>query len=296
MPSSNIAVSHAASGLVTARVARAERITPHMARLTLAGPELERWRHLGFDQWFRLAIPVAGDRTRFDRLSDRFDMRGYLRYLTLPKASRPEIRNYTVRRFRPDGAAGPELDIDFVVHGESTDGVAAAGDAGAARDADAAGGADGGVAGPWAASLPVGAHVALIDQGCGYRPVADATRVVLAGDESALPAVLGILRDLPRDAVGDAIIEVPDDADRQPDDAPEGVRLQWVARSPGARPGAAALDALTALPQWSEPVSAFVAGEQQLAAGGRRHLVGERGVPKSAVDFCGYWRQGKRAA
>lgn len=151
-------------------------------RITLG--ELSGWRHLGFDQWFRLALPVS-DETRFDRLSDRFDMRGYLRYLALPKASRPVIRNYTVREYR-DG----ELDIDFVVHGAE------------------------GVAGPWAASLPVGDPVALIDQGCGYRPVEGASRVILAGDESALPAVLGILRDLPEDSVGTAIVEVLDDADR----------------------------------------------------------------------------------
>ncbi len=270
MPAQNITVTHAKTGLVTAEVARAERISPNFARLTLSGEDLRGWRHLGFDQWFRLAIPVAGDATRFDRLSDRFDMRGYLRYLSLPKATRPAIRNYTVRDFRAETG---ELDIDFVTHGSGDP-------------------AHAGVAGPWAASLPVGAPVALIDQGCGYRPVEGVDRVVLAGDESAMPAVLGILRDLPRDAVGDAIIEVPDDADRQTHEAPDGVRVHWITRSdsPAARPGDAALAALRALPVWDGPVSAFVAGEQRLAAGGRRHLIAERGVAKTAVDFCGYWR------
>ena len=268
MATQNIAVSHADTGLVTAEVARAERRSASIVRLTLSGEALLGWRHLGFDQWFRLAIPVAGEATRFDRLSDRFDLRGYLRYLSLPKASRPAIRNYTVREFRP--GAG-ELDVDVVVHA-------------------AGAGGEPGIAGPWAASLPVGAPVALIDQGCGYRPVANARRVVLAGDESAMPAVLGILRDLPRDAVGDAIVEVPEAGDRQPDEAPPGVRVRWPMREPGARPGAAALRALRELPAWEGPVSAFVAGEQRLAAEGRRHLAGERGVPKPAIDFCGYWR------
>lgn len=273
MPASNIAVAHADTGLVTAEVVAAERISPSFVRLSLAGEGLNAWRHLGFDQWFRLAIPVAGDATRFDRLSERFDMRGYLRYLTLPRATRPAIRNYTVREF---DAEARRLDIDFVVHGE--DETASAGSSGS------------GIAGPWAASLPLGAHVALIDQGCGYRPVADATRVVLAGDESALPAVLGILRDLPRDAVGHAIIEVPDAADRQAHEAPDGVDVHWVVRAHSAAPGAEALAALTELPAWTGPVSAFVAGEQKLATGGRRHLVNDRGVGRGAVDFCGYWR------
>ncbi|MFD5601382.1 siderophore-interacting protein [Leucobacter sp. NPDC058333] len=271
MTASNIAVVHAESGLITAEVVVASRISPSFVRLTVAGDDLSRWRHLGFDQWFRLAIPVAGDSTRFDRMADRFDTRGYLRYLTLPKATRPEIRNYTVREFRPDLH---ELDIDFVMH-ESEDPAHA------------------GVAAPWAASMPVGARVALIDQGCGYRAVADADQVVLAGDESALPAVIGILRDLPRSARGHAVIEIPQDEDRQPIDAPAGVDVQWIVREHGARPGAAALHALRELPEaaTSGPVSAFVAGEQQLATGGRRLLVNDRGVAKHAVDFCGYWRE-----
>lgn len=261
MPASNIKIDHASTGLVKARVARGVRISPHFVRLTL--DELTGWRHLGFDQWFRLMLPLDGDDTRFDRLSERFDTRGYLRYLALPKASRPAVRNYTVREYR---AAEGELDIDFVVHGTE------------------------GIAGPWAASLPVGDPVALIDQGCGYRPVEAAKRVILVGDESALPAVLGILRDLPADSTGLAIVEVPDAADQQEAPRPAGVELRWTVRDPGAHPGAGALDAVRELGPAREPVSAFVAGEHRLATGGRRHLVEACGVPKTAVDFVGYWR------
>ncbi|HWL59991.1 MAG TPA: siderophore-interacting protein [Microbacteriaceae bacterium] len=262
MVATNTRVSHAETGLVTAEVIGATRISPHVVRLTLGSEALRDWRSLGFDQWFRLALP-ASEETRFDQLSERFDLRGYLYYLALPKATRPVIRNYTVREHR---AATGELDVDVVVHGLD------------------------GIAGPWAAGLPLGAPVALIDQGCGYRPVEGSTWEVLVGEESAMPAVLGILRDLPRECRGDAIIEIPDEADRQPVDAPEGMRVQWLVRTAGARPGAAALEALRQLALDGETVSAFVAGEQQLASGGRRHLVQEVGVPKAAIDFTGYWR------
>ncbi|MFD6055487.1 siderophore-interacting protein [Agromyces sp. NPDC060279] len=261
MASSNIAVTHSELGVVLAEVTAARRISPHFVRLTVAGEALAEWRHLGFDQWFRLAVPTNDD-TRFDNLADTFNMSGYLKYLTLPKSTRPVIRNYTVREFRPELR---ELDIDFVVHG------------------------DDGVAGPWAGSLPLGASVGLIDQGCGYRH-GDADEVVLVGDESALPAVLGILRDLPREARGHAIVEVPELADAQDSTAPEGVALHWVARRPGEPVGAAALAVLRELPPFGAAVSAFAAGESKLATGARRHLVGERGVPKANVDFCGYWR------
>lgn len=268
MPAQNIAIDHADTGLVTAQVAAAEQISPSFVRVSLEGEELLDWRELGYDQWFRLAIPAAGDATRFDRLAERFDMRGYLRYLTLPRATRPAIRNYTVRDF--DRASG-RLDIDFVIH-----------------DADPA---HSGIAAPWAARLPIGDRVALIDQGCGYRPVPDAKRVLLVGEETALPAILGILRKLPEETVGHAIIEIPHDADRQPVAAPRGVEVSWLTREPDAQPGAAALAELRGLPPLPEgQISAFVAGEQKLASGGRRHLVAERGIDKAAVDFCGYWR------
>ncbi|WP_235507586.1 siderophore-interacting protein [Agromyces sp. Root1464] len=261
MAISNIEITHATTGVVEVEVARATRISPHFVRLTVAGDELAGWRHLGFDQWFRLAVPVADD-TRFDNLSGTYDMAGYLRYLTLPRSTRPVIRNYTVREFRSDAL---ELDIDFVVHG------------------------DGGIAGPWAESLPVGSSVALIDQGCGYQPV-EAERTLLVGDESAMPAVLGILRDLPRDARGDALIELADIDDRQHVEAPDGVDVHWIVRRPGEVPGAAALGHLRQLPDFGGSVYAFAAGESKLATGARRHLVGERGVPKGNVTFCGYWR------
>ncbi|WP_394550661.1 siderophore-interacting protein [Agromyces sp. MMS24-JH15] len=260
MATSNLTVSHAETGLVTAEVVRAARISPHFVRITLSGPELADWRHVGFDQWFRLAVPTHDD-TRFDNLPDEYDLRGYLKYLRTPKATRPVIRNYTVREYR---AADGELDVDFVVHGDE------------------------GVAGPWAQRLPVGASVALIDQGCGYRHV-DGAPVLLVGDESALPAVVGILRDLPRDTRGDAVIEVLHADDVQPVDAPAGVTVHWLVREPGRAPGDAALALVRTLPV-VDSVNAFAAGESKLATGVRRHLVAERGVPKANVTFCGYWR------
>ena len=257
---SSIVVTHAPSGLVHAQVARTERVTPHMVRVTLAGDDLRRFRYRGFDQWFRLAVPVD-DHARFDNLPERFDTRSYLRYLVLPRSTRPVIRSYTVRSFRPEV---PELDIDFVCHGSS------------------------GVAGPWAESVEPGAEVAFIDQGCGWAPV-PADWSLLVADESGLPAVLGILRDMPRDAVGHAIVELIDAADAQDVDAPAGMTLHWVPRSTGGT----ALAALRALDWPAGTPYAFAVGESTIATGARRYLVGERGVPKGNVTFCGYWKAGK---
>ena len=254
---SSITVTHAPSGLVHAHVARSERVTPHMVRVTLAGDDLRRFEYRGFDQWFRLAVPVD-DHARFDNLPDRFDTRSYLRYLVLPKSTRPVIRSYTVRAFRPEL---PELDIDFVCHGSS------------------------GVAGPWAESVEPGAEVAFIDQGCGWAPV-PADWTLLVADESGLPAVAGILRDLPRATVGHAIVELIDAADAQEVDAPAGMTVHWVSRADGGT----ALERLRSLEWPTGTPYAFAVGESAIATGARRYLVGERGVPKANVTFCGYWK------
>jgi NADPH-dependent ferric siderophore reductase len=258
-----ISVTHSDSGLVLTNVNRTTRVSPHIIRVTLAGGDLDRFEYKGFDQWFRLALPVRAE-NRFDNLPQRFGIGGLLKYLTLPKDTRPVLRNYTIRQFNRDSG---ELDIDFVVHGTQ------------------------GVAGPWAAAVEPGTEVAFIDQGCGWAPV-PAQRSLIVADESAMPAALGILRDIPRDSVGDAIIELFDERDRQDVDAPEGVNVRWVMREPDAAPGAAALPALREL-MIRPSLYAFAVGESALATGARRYLVNERGIPKSDVTFCGYWRVGK---
>ena len=268
MVQSNIVVTHGPSGLVHATVRNAEQVSPRIRRITLGGGDLDRFVYQGFDQWVRLAIPVH-EGTEFDRLSPTFDVKGYLRYLTLPRSTRPVIRNYTIRQARTDPA---EVDIDFVVHGDQ------------------------GVAGPWAASTHAGDEVAFIDQGCGWRPSKAAQQpdwYLIVADESGLPAAAGVLRDLPRDAVGHALIELVHPDDRQDTGAPDGVTVRWLTLEPGAEPGSAALPALASLDFPAGTPYAFAVGEQALAVGARRHLVNERGVGRGNVTFSGYWRRGK---
>ncbi|MCW4464996.1 siderophore-interacting protein [Glutamicibacter sp. MNS18] len=77
-----------------------------------------------------------------------------------------------------------------------------------------------------------------------------------------------------------------------PDEAPDGVQVHWMVREPGQQPGAEALAALSRL-QLPGSLYAFAVGESALATGARRHLVGERGLPKANVTFSGYWKRGK---
>ncbi|RNI21100.1 siderophore-interacting protein [Flexivirga caeni] len=255
------------SGLYHAEVTRSARLSPHVQRVTFAGDDIRRMPQHGFDQWFRLFLPRPDGTTDFDAVPDSFGLGGYLRYLTKKSGTRPPFRSYTVRELRSDQG---ELDVDFVIHG------------------------DAGIAGPWAQRAEPGEHVVLLDQGRGFDPLDDAAFVLLAADESALPAVAGILRDLPRDATGLAIIETGDPADRQALDAPDGFEIRWLTRDdPHATAGVAALAEVASFTP-DEPVrlQAYFGGEQAMVAGSRRHLVAA-GVPKSRIEFTGYWKVGR---
>ena len=249
--------------MLVAEVLRAERVTPTMMRVTLGGGALSAFEPMGFDQWFRLFLPARSDAETSYALPAKINLLGYMQYLAMPKATRPAMRNYTVRQFRP---AERELDIDFVAHG------------------------DNGPASRWAAAARVGDTVALLDQGTMFSPVDGTDWHLLVGDESGLPAIAGILRDMPRDATGHAFIEIPDPADAQPVDAPAGVEVHWLPREHSDRPGALAIRTVQAFDLPAGSVYAFLVGEQSLPTQLRRWLVTERGVPKANVTFSGFWR------
>lgn len=267
-------VKPAVEQLLTLRVVRSTRISPSFARVTLGGGDIDRFTPMGFDQWFRLFI--ATSESTLSRLPAKLDTLSYLRFLAIARTERPVLRNYTVRAFRSRGAGegageGAELDVDFVLHGSTDDGTA-------------------GPAAAWALACAPGDPVALLDEGIAFHPSADrAARVVLVGDETAVPAAAGILSSLPREATGHAYLEIPDAADAQELEAPAGVAVQWIVRDDSAAPaGRAALAAATGAAPDTEAYH-WAAGEQSLASGMRRHWV-QTGVPKTAISFCGYWK------
>lgn len=261
-------------GLVHLTVLRTERLSPHWMRVTLGGGEIAQFRPMGYDQWFRIFLPLGGDEG-LERLPAKANkLFGYLKYLRIPDGVRPVMRNYTVRAFRPATATrGAELDVDFVLHGSVADGTA-------------------GPASRWAETCEPGESVVIIDEGLAFNPERGVERVVLVADETGLPAIAGVCASLPADATGLAIIEVPSADDALDFEHPAGVIVRWIVRDHDAKPGTLALQALrdAALPD--APFHAYLVGEQALPTDGRRHLVSERGVSKDHVSFCGYWRVG----
>ena len=274
MARSSTLVKPAVQELLHLTVLRTERLSPHWMRVTLGGGDIDRFRPLGYDQWFRIFLPVGGDEglERIPAKANR--ILGYLTYLRIPAGMRPVMRNYTVRAYRasgPDGSGGPEIDVDFVLHGTG----------------DAAGPAS-----RWAEAATPGESVVIIDEGLGFRPERGVERVVLVADETGAPAVAGVCASLPATATGFAIIETPSADDILPFDAPTGIDVRWIVRGAGVKPGSLALAALRERELPQGPLHAFIVGEQALPTSARRHLVGERGLDKNAVSFVGYWRVG----
>lgn len=195
--------------------------------------------------------------------------------LELPGPDETVIRTYTVRRVDPDAR---EVWIDFVVHGDE------------------------GIAGPWARSVQPGTDVVLRGPGAGYRPDPEVDAHLLAGDETALPAIAVALEDLPETAVGAVFLEVAGPEDELELRAPAGVTVTWVHR--GVSAGDAGSDLIdgnaplvAAVKGWSWPsgdVQVFVHGEAETVMKHiRPYLRKERGVPAARASISGYWRRGR---
>lgn len=282
---------------VTVRAVR--RLSTSFLRVTFTGADLDRFADNGYDQRIKLALPLP-DQRGVD-LPEGADW--YAQWRALPEHRRNPIRTYTVRAVRPHLA---EVDVDLVLHG------------------------DGGPATRWARRVGAGDQIAIVGPDSGYdgnhggvefRPSAGSC-LLLAGDETAVPAIGSICERLPLDTRGVVLLEVPDADDVLPLVAPPGVEVRWMPRGVdgyGSRlvPAVAAAADHLLVPRASattQPVSdvdvdtevlwevpdevataplyAWLAGEAGVIRTLRRHLVAERGLDRRAVAFMGYWRLG----
>ncbi|MFC9396122.1 siderophore-interacting protein [Streptomyces sp. NPDC057027] len=242
-----------------ARVVHTERITPHMVRVVLGGPGLDGFAADTYtDHYVKLLFAPEGV-----SYPEPFDMERIR--AEFPREQWPTTRTYTVRAWDP---VHRELTIDFVVHGDE------------------------GLAGPWAARAQAGETVRFLGPGGGYAPDAAADWHLLAGDESALPAIAAALEQLPEGARAHALIEIADAAEEQKLATATGIEVTWLHR--GDRPaGEALVEAVTALDFPADDVHAFVHGEAGFVKELRRHLRLDRGVPRERMSISGYWRLGK---
>ncbi|MFE7593724.1 siderophore-interacting protein [Kitasatospora sp. NPDC057512] len=251
------------------RVARTAGLTPHLVRVTLTGESLTGFVNGGLDQRIKLLLPLPGQSEPLIPPGDG-DFGWYQSWRETDPRVRPVLRTYTVRgrRFDPD-----EIDIDIAVHGDLGPGSR------------------------WAATAAPGDRVVVcgpaVEQAGGveFRLPADPGWVLLAGDESALPAIAAILEELPAHLPVRVFAEVDGPAEEAYLPARRaGVETVWLHRRSGA-PGLTGAVRAADLPD-GRPY-AWIAGEAASVRELRRHLVGERGMDRRAVCFMGYWRAGR---
>jgi NADPH-dependent ferric siderophore reductase len=293
------------------QVARLKRLSPSFLRVTFTGADLDDFSTNGLDQRIKVMLPLTG--RGISDCPDAADWYGAWR--ALPPERRMPIRTYTIRALRPELH---EIDVDFVLHGAT------------------------GPASAWAEQAGVGDEVVLIGPnarfpgptgGFEWHPPTDASCLLIAGDETAVPAICSIVESLPAGQRARVLLEVPTAEDALNVAAPAGVELTWLPRRPAdgsavaprgtlltaavvatvdelagllAPTPAVELDDIDvdsgilwevppeeALPRRSSGVYAWLAGEAGVVKGLRRHLVQERGVDRRSVAFMGYWRDGR---
>ncbi len=190
-------------------------LSPSLHRLVLTGADVARMKTEGPDQRIKVFFPLPGQDAPEVPSGDDW----YARYRELADDQRPPMRTYTLRQLR---AAQGEVDVDFVLHGET------------------------GPASRWAVHAQPGDRVTLLapdadcaetSQGWEWKPPAGIGQVLLVADETALPAVAGILEELAAQVAPPrvlALLEVADEGHAIALKAPPSAELVWLPRGQAA--------------------------------------------------------------
>src|SRR3954454_14569320 len=176
-------------------VTRVEQLTPHMVRVVIGGEGVAALPVGAFtDHYIKVLFPPPGV-----SYPEPFDMAAIRE--SRPRDEWPVVRTYTIRRWLPDAG---EIWVDFVVHGDE------------------------GIAGPWAATARPGEPFRFMGPGGGYPPGPGAAWHLLAGDESALPAIAAALERMPTRVRVRAFLEMIDPAEEQKLETPADADITWL--------------------------------------------------------------------
>ena len=174
----------------------------------------------------------------------------------------PTMRNYTPRAF--DTEAGT-LDLEFALHGH-------------------------GPASRWAATAQPGDTLDIGGPRGSMIIPGDFDWHLLAGDESALPAIARRLEELPAGVVVAALLTTRDPANRRDLPTRANLTVHWLDDAPGALAKAASA--------WAVPAGegyAWAAAEASEIAMLRQVLIGPLGLHKAQVRASAYWKRGSDA-
>jgi NADPH-dependent ferric siderophore reductase len=252
-------------------------LSPRLIRVTVGGDELDGMTIDLPAASVRLLLPPPG---ASELVMPAWDGNEFL----LPDGTRPTIRTLTPRRLDPSARA---LDVDVVVH-------------------------DGGALSDWAQAARPGDPVAVSGPGRGYSVDPEASDYLLAGDETAIPAMSQLLEHLPDAMPVRVLVEIADPAARlarlqggrpespdsltsgSPASGPDGPAVSWHELPPGSPPGDALVAAVRAVAEDVGPApKVWAAGEAAAVQRIRRLLFEDAGLPRSQAAIRGYWKHGR---
>ena len=227
-------------------VKKIEMLGANMKRITLSGEGL-----LDFPQGQEGSYVKASFEKNIDSPIDSMAENRFCR------------RSFTVRHFRKKDL---ELDLDFLLHGES------------------------GPASKWAISAKEEDTLEIAGPGPAKIAPPEANWYVFVGDMTALPAIAVNLEKLRNDATGIALIEVMSSKDIQALKKPPGLDIQWIINRSPLKGCSELMDQFFSIKWCSRNPYAWVAGEFELMRGAKKFLKEKRNLPKNSMYLSCYWK------
>lgn len=180
----------------------------------------------------------------------------------------PQVRRYTIRRWYP---GVEEIDFDVVVHQPA------------------------GLAAGWAEEAAVGDSLLWWGPTSAWHLPEGPRRLLLVGDETALPAIDAVLSSLPEQVSAQVVAEVADARDEAYLAEHAGrAQITWVHRGePDGVPHDGLLAAVRSLPAVPGETAVWAGVEFATAGALRRWFIGERGYSKDQAFIVSYWIHGQ---
>lgn len=238
-------------------VDRVER-SPRMLRMSLEGDVFGR---VAVDQpamSVRFVVAWPGDELELPEWNGN--------ELLLADGRRPALRTFTPLRH---DAERRRLDLEIVRH-------------------------DGGAVSGWAETAEQGSVAAFSGPGAGYDFPEDADRLLVFGDETAMPAIGQLIEMAPDHLALDVHVETVT-PEAQLDLGPRDVDdVTWYDTPDGAQPGGALADRVETLTGLPDGAHVWAAGEASAVQRIRNHLFKTLGVERARGTVRGYWKPARQ--
>lgn len=229
-------------------------LSPRLVRVTLEGESLRTLSVAQPAASVRFVVPWPGTELELPEWNGN--------EFLLADGRRPALRTFTP--LRVDNGAG-RLDLEIVRHPE-------------------------GAVSQWADSASVGDPAAVSGPGVGYDFPSGAERLLVLGDETAIPAIGQLIEMARADLELEIHVEVIRD-DAVIDLAARPIdEVAWHLTDDGDNPGGKIVEVVQSLDETPDGTDVWAAGEASAMQAIRKHLFKTLGVDRSRATVRGYWK------